>query len=656
MASKSTKYYGLPLPQDQDIFDAKDISDAHVKIDQVLHDGIPLPDLRDDGFIYINDVNTNRRWQPKAGVDYYTPEEKQEILDFAAQKAAELKTDALTEIEKIRSSAEDNLRTATAEVTAAKEAAEKAENNANEAVTKAQAAQTAAENAEAAATDAQSGANAAKEAAEQSASAAGESKNKAQKIADSLQGTVDQANTAADRANEAAAAAEHIASHAAATKTSKGIVQIGEGINVTPEGVISSTDTITRINGKTGDIEKADIVALDIPEQDTTYNAATISEDGLMSATDKKKLDEIAERANNYTLPTASAQNLGGIKVGKNLSIAEDGTLNATDTTYNPATTSSSGLMSAADKTAVDGIGNASEAPSVTDKSSVWAAINEAASKGGGISMDTVRVAEALREKHVTVPANLEELDVPAAIRSINESHFGLWLANTMDTGTDGEKIAAVEHLDVPDYARSLDGMYGVSLDDRMVRTLYAYPRSWNAAVASPGTMTVLAASSTAMNAVAASSTAMNAVAASSTAMNAVAASSTAMNAVIASDNAKNALLNNYNTLLANREALWDAAQKMQLKLSSNADTVSGLNTQIPANCIVFAALGTYDNGTHKGRARIKHRNGFYSSYFGSRVNVSTKTVTKSNFDVITFDGCTFEEEGDGFATVACFG
>ena len=203
MASKSTKYYGLPLPQDQDIIDAKDISDAHVKIDQALHDGIPLPDLRDDGFIYINGVNTNRRWQPKAGVDYYTPEEKQEILDFAAQKAAELKTDALTEIEKIRSSAEENLRTATAEVTAAKKAAEKAENNANEAVTKAQAAQTAAENAEAAATNAQSGANAAKEAAAASATSA------------------DEAKTAAETASTAAAASEKKAGNSAKSAQEK---------------------------------------------------------------------------------------------------------------------------------------------------------------------------------------------------------------------------------------------------------------------------------------------------------------------------------------------------------------------------------------------------------------------------------------------------
>lgn len=40
--------------------------------------------------------------------------------------------------------------------------------------------------------------------------------------------------------------------------------------------------------------------------------------DGFMSAFDKNKLDNIAAGANNYTLPTASASTLGGIKVSNN--------------------------------------------------------------------------------------------------------------------------------------------------------------------------------------------------------------------------------------------------------------------------------------------------------------------------------------------------
>lgn len=348
---------------------------------------------------------------------------------------------------------------------------------------------------------------------------AASSASTAQTIADNLQGTVNAANQATTRANTAAERAEHASQTVQpdATKTRKGIVQIGDGINV-DGGVISvpkpdlsskadkahkhSTADITgldaalneagkvkSVNGQTGDVT---ILAVptggtvgqvlkrkskgfgweddDDTQPDLTPYAKTTDLDkkvdkvngkGLSTndyTTDEKdKLAGIAEDANNYTLPTASAQTLGGIKVGDginvsaegkisvqvadganpglslnnytaedkdklarieaeankfdlkpasaqmlggikvgtNLSIAADGTLNASDTTYNPATPTSPGLMSAADKVAVDGIGSASEAPSVMDKSSVWAAINEAASKGGGGLKITVSTEDA---------------------------------------------------------------------------------------------------------------------------------------------------------------------------------------------------------------------------------------------------------------------
>ncbi len=46
---------------------------------------------------------------------------------------------------------------------------------------------------------------------------------------------------------------------------------------------------------------------------DTTYNVATSSANGLMSAADKSKLDNIASNANNYTLPNASTSVRGGV-------------------------------------------------------------------------------------------------------------------------------------------------------------------------------------------------------------------------------------------------------------------------------------------------------------------------------------------------------
>ena len=48
-------------------------------------------------------------------------------------------------------------------------------------------------------------------------------------------------------------------------------------------------------------------------DTNTTYNAATPSANGLMSAADKSKLNNIASNANNYTLPNASTSVRGGV-------------------------------------------------------------------------------------------------------------------------------------------------------------------------------------------------------------------------------------------------------------------------------------------------------------------------------------------------------
>ena len=66
---------------------------------------------------------------------------------------------------------------------------------------------------------------------------------------------------------------------------------------------------------------------------DTTYENATTTAAGLMSSADKAKLDGIASGANAYSLPTASADTKGGIKIGSNLSMNGE-VLNAIDTTY----------------------------------------------------------------------------------------------------------------------------------------------------------------------------------------------------------------------------------------------------------------------------------------------------------------------------------
>lgn len=57
----------------------------------------------------------------------------------------------------------------------------------------------------------------------------------------------------------------------------------------------------------------------------TVYTDATQSASGLMSATDKKKLDGIAEQANKYTLPAASKSAIGGVKQGAAVADAAGG-------------------------------------------------------------------------------------------------------------------------------------------------------------------------------------------------------------------------------------------------------------------------------------------------------------------------------------------
>lgn len=101
----------------------------------------------------------------------------------------------------------------------------------------------------------------------------------------------------------------------------------------------------------------------------TTYNPATTSTAGLMSAADKTKLDGIASGANKYSLPTASSSTLGGVKTTSTVTSTTGLTAapiiggvvyyKDTNTTYNAASQSANGLMSAADKKKLDAFGAA---------------------------------------------------------------------------------------------------------------------------------------------------------------------------------------------------------------------------------------------------------------------------------------------------------
>ncbi len=107
-----------------------------------------------------------------------------------------------------------------------------------------------------------------------------------------------------------------------------------------------------------------------------TIPDATTSASGLMSSTDKSKLDgvETGAEANelNFSkvvaggtdvVPANTADTLT-LSAGSNVSISASGktiTIAATDTTYSAATTTDAGLMSAADKTKLDGVATGAE-------------------------------------------------------------------------------------------------------------------------------------------------------------------------------------------------------------------------------------------------------------------------------------------------------
>lgn len=82
--------------------------------------------------------------------------------------------------------------------------------------------------------------------------------------------------------------------------------------------------------------------------------ALTTKTDKTTTQQIQTKLDTVEQGANKYVLPTANSSTLGGIKVGNNLTIS-NGVLSGTpDTTYENATGTKAGLMSTTDKIKLD--------------------------------------------------------------------------------------------------------------------------------------------------------------------------------------------------------------------------------------------------------------------------------------------------------------
>lgn len=170
------------------------------------------------------------------------------------------------------------------------------------------------------------------------------------------------------------------------------------------------------------EVTKKDITDLGIPAQDTTYDVATQSKAGLESAEDKTKLDNIEEYANQYILPTATASVLGGVKTGSNITNTS-GTISltkanvtsalgytppTTNTTYSKATTSTDGLMSATDKTKLDGI---EEGADKTTKAKIIEALGYTPEESGATEVKVTPIITS-GTKIATISVDGEDTDL----------------------------------------------------------------------------------------------------------------------------------------------------------------------------------------------------------------------------------------------------
>ena len=136
------------------------------------------------------------------------------------------------------------------------------------------------------------------------------------------------------------------------TETVEGL--ISDAIDALIDGAPATYDTLKEISDwiATHQDEYAALIAAIAGKVDKVEGKQLSTED--YTTAEKTKLAGIEAGANNYTLPTATASALGGVKVGANLAI--DSTTGVLSGDYSAASSSAAGLMSAADKTKLDGI------------------------------------------------------------------------------------------------------------------------------------------------------------------------------------------------------------------------------------------------------------------------------------------------------------
>ena len=164
-----------------------------------------------------------------------------------------------------------------------------------------------------------------------------------------------------EEVNNSFASSNH--NHSVATTSASGFMSAADKTKL--DGITASADSVSFTRSLTAGTKVGTITingtGTDIYCQtntDTTYSNATTSASGLMSASDKSKLDGITASADSvsFTRSLTAGTKVGTITINGTATDLYSEKNTDTNTTYSNATTSASGLMSASDKSKLDGI------------------------------------------------------------------------------------------------------------------------------------------------------------------------------------------------------------------------------------------------------------------------------------------------------------
>lgn len=165
--------------------------------------------------------------------------------------------------------------------------------------------------------------------------------------------------------------------------------------------------------------------AYDLAYSKANTDVATTTNKGLMSNTDKSKLDGVAPGANNYNLPVATSSILGGVKIANNagLEITGGGTLGATTlkSSVDNHIADSVKHITAAERTKFNTVGTVANLKTTT-KTDVVSAVNELFQN---VSDGKSSIATAITAKGQNVTGDSTFAEMVIAIENITMESMG---------------------------------------------------------------------------------------------------------------------------------------------------------------------------------------------------------------------------------------